>query len=172
VLTVEGGTYVTTPEQLQLLPGAAAAVAQLTQAGFPVFLFTNQAGVGRGLLTLEMLAQIHARLAAEVEAAGGRLTGIYVCHHHPEAGCDCRKPLPGLLWRAAADHHLELTRCLVVGDSPRDIAAGKSAGCQTFLVLTGHTKAYDPTTFPSPQPDRVFPDLAAAAVFLTQQPSG
>ncbi len=166
VLTVEGGAYVVRPEDLHLLPGAVDAVALLTQAGWPVFLFTNQAGVGRGYLSLEMLDAIHARLKAEVAAAGGALRGIYACPHAPEDQCDCRKPLPGLLYCAAAEHHLDLHRCYVVGDSPRDIQAGRAAGSHTILVLTGHTRAYDPAAFPAPPPDHVFPDLAAATNWL------
>src|SRR5690348_1195966 len=114
VLTAETGAYITEPAGLILLPGAAEAVARLTAAGRRVFLFTNQAGVGRGCLTAEMLERIHAHLAAHIEAAGGRLEGVYVCPHHPDAGCDCRKPEPGLLLRAAADHALDLHDCVVV----------------------------------------------------------
>lgn len=168
VVTVEGGAYVTRPDDLRLLSGAAEAVARLTAAGWPVFLFTNQAGVGRGCLTLETLEAIHARLCAEIGAAGGHLTSIYACIHAPEAGCDCRKPKPGLLLQAAAEHSLDLSACYVVGDSPRDIAAAHAAGCRALLVLTGHTPVYDAATFPPPPPDHVFPDLAAAADWLTQ----
>jgi phosphoglycolate phosphatase-like HAD superfamily hydrolase len=71
-----------------------------------------------------------------------------------------------LLLRAAREHDLDLSECWVVGDSPRDIAAGRAVGCKTLLVLTGHTQTYDPSTFPSPQPDGIFPDLASAADWL------
>lgn len=166
VLTAETGAYITEPARLILLPGAAEAVARLTAAGWRLFLFTNQAGVGRGCLTAEMLERIHAHLAAQLEAAGGRLDGVYVCPHHPDAGCDCRKPEPGLLLRAAADHALDLRKCVVVGDTARDIAAGHAVGCRTLLVLTGHTTRFDPATFPLPHPDAVFPDLVAAVDWL------
>lgn len=163
VVTTEGGEYVTDPDALRLLPGAAEAIARLAAAGWRLFLFTNQAGVGKGYLTLERLKAIHRRLTETLEAAGGRLNGIYFCPHHPDAGCDCRKPLPGMLLRAAAEHGLDLSACTVVGDSPRDIAAGHAAGCRTVLVLTGHTRSFDPVTFPAPHPDIVLPDLAAVA---------
>jgi histidinol-phosphate phosphatase family protein len=171
VVTVEGGEYVTHPDDLRLLPGAAEAIARLTAAGWPVFLFTNQAGVGRGYLTLETLEAIHARLRAEIEAAGGHLTAIYACPHAPEDGCDCRKPKPGLLFQAVAEHGLDLSASYVVGDSPRDIAAAHAAGCRPLLVLTGHTPTYDAAAFPPPQPDHVFFDLSAAAAWLCHQPS-
>jgi histidinol-phosphate phosphatase family protein len=169
VVSVEGGEYVTHPDALRLLPGALEAIAHLTEAGWPVFLFTNQAGVGRGFLTLETLDAIHARLRAEIEATGGALRGIYACPHAPGEGCDCRKPRPGLLHCAAVEHALDLTHCYVIGDTPRDIAAGNAVGCQTILVLTGHTNPYAPATFPPPQPDYVFADLLAAAAWLCRE---
>lgn len=166
VLSVEGGEYVRRPEELRLLPGAAEAVARLTRAGWPVIVFTNQSGVGRGYLTLETLQTIHDRLRKEIEAVGGVLTAIYACPHGPDEGCACRKPQPGMLLQAAQEHDLDLSQCFAAGDTPRDLAAGKAVGCTTLLVLTGHTRAYDPASFPDPQPDLVFPDLAAAADWI------
>ena len=166
VLTAETGEYITRPDALQILPGAAEAVARLTAAGWLLIIVTNQAGVGRGVLSESALAAIHARLWDEIEAEGGVLTAIYACTHHPDAGCDCRKPLPGLLLQAAAEHDLDLSASYMIGDSPRDIAAGHAAGCHTLLVLTGHTAAYDPAAFPLPHPEAVFLDLSAAADWL------
>ncbi len=161
VLNRELGGYVTSPEALELLPGAADAVERLTARSIPCFVFTNQAVIGRGGMSTETLLAIHDKLKREIEAAGGRLEGIYFCPHHPDAGCDCRKPLPGLLFQAARDHDLDLTRCTVIGDSPRDIAAGRAAGCRTILVLTGHTRNMA-DGYAGPLPDAVYPDLAAA----------
>ncbi len=168
VLSVEDGAFVTRPEDLRLLPGAPEAVAKLNAAGWKVVLFTNQSAVGRGLLTAETLDAIHDRLRHELAAVGGALTAIYACIHHPSAGCDCRKPLPGMLLRAAREHNIDLTKSFAIGDSPRDIAAAHAAGCNALLVLTGHTRIYDPTSFPDPQPVNVFPDLSAAAEWLTR----
>src|SRR5579883_796060 len=167
VLNTEGG-YVTTPEGLNLLPGAAEAVARLRAAGWLVIVFTNQAGVGRGLMTLDALGRVHERLHEAFRAAGGALNAIYFCPHHPDEACECRKPLPGMLHQVAREHQVDLSASYAIGDSPRDIAAGRAAGCQTLLVLTGHTREYDPASFPDPQPDRVFPDLASAAAWLTE----
>lgn len=166
VLTAETGAYITRPEDLKLVPGAAEAVARLHQAGWTVAVITNQAGVGRGYLTLEDLHAIHDKLRAEVAAAGGHLAGIFFCPHHPHAGCDCRKPLPGLLHQAASALDLDLSFCYLVGDSPRDIVAGEAVGCKTVLVLTGHTKQYDASVFPSPHPALVFPTLSEFAAYL------
>lgn len=167
VLNVER-SYITTPEELELLPGAARAVAELNAAGWPTVVFTNQSGVGRGYLTLATLETIHAKLKAEVEAGGGKIRAIYACPHGPDSDCDCRKPKTGLLRQAAQELGLDLAACFVVGDSLRDIEAGRAAGCRTILVLSGHTRAYDPETMSAPHPDHVFPDLAAAAKWICE----
>jgi len=174
VLNVEAG-YIVCPGDLQLLPRAADAVARLTRSGWEAVVYTNQACVGRGLVTLETMDAIHRRLQAEICLAGGALAAIYACTHHPDDDCECRKPRPGLLLNAAQDLSLDLTRCWAVGDSPRDIAAAHQAGCRTILVLSGHTREYDADIFPAPQPDHVFPDLNDAVAWLcdtVQEPNG
>lgn len=166
VLNVEAG-YLREPDALVMLPGAAEAVARFNRSGWQTIVFTNQSGVGRGFMTLDELERVHARLSEEIEKAGGTLAGVYACPHHPDDGCDCRKPLPGLLLQAAREHDIDLTQCCAVGDTPRDLHAAHAVGCRTFLVLSGHTRAYSLDTFPDPQPDAVLPDLAAVAALLT-----
>lgn len=165
VINVEGG-YLVRPEDLHSLPGSLEAIAALCEAGWRIVVYTNQSGVGRGYMTAEALDAIHDRLRCEVGKCGGYLTGIYACIHAPDAGCDCRKPKPGLLLQAARDHDLDLSASFAVGDSPRDIGAGHSAGCRTVLVLTGHTNIYNAADFPAPQPDHVFPTLHAFVTWL------
>ncbi len=166
VVTAETGAYVTTASALQILPGACEAIARLHSCGWKVFLFTNQAGVGRGYLSLETLGAIHDRLVEEIERAGGRLAGIYFCPHAPEAGCDCRKPKAGLLLRAAREHGLNLSGCWVLGDSHRDIIAGATVQAHTAIALTGHTKQGDIATMPEPRPERVFMNIQEASEWL------
>lgn len=168
VLSVEGGEYVTCAEKLRLLPGVGDSVARLNAASYVVIVFTNQAGVGRGCMTQQALDEIHTRMKREIGDAGGVIEAIYACTHAPESGCACRKPLPGMLLQAAREYDIDLTRSYAVGDSPRDIAAGHAAGCQTVLVLSGHTREYDAPDFPAPQPDYVFPHLIAATDWLTR----
>lgn len=168
VVTEETGAYITTPSALRLTPGAPEAIAKLNRSGWLVFIFTNQAGVGRGFLTLEDLFAIHARLHEEVGKAGGRITGVYFCPHAPEAGCNCRKPKAGLLLQAAEEHGLDLSQCWVVGDSHRDIVAGAAVLAHTALVLTGHTKRSDLAGSPAPRPERVFDDIAAVSDWLSR----
>ncbi len=169
VLSVEGGEYVTSADKLRLLPHAGASVARLNAAGWRVFVFTNQAGVGRGCLTQQALDEIHTRLKQEIARSGGEITAIYACPHAPEDDCDCRKPRPGMLFEAARDYGIDLTQSYAIGDSPRDLVAGKAAGCHTVLVLSGHTHTYDAAKFPASQPDKVFKDLPAAAEWLAGQ---
>ncbi len=163
VLNRELGGYVTRPEDLELLPGVADALARLHRAGWPMIVFTNQAGIGRGRFTAETLDLIHAKLRAEIAVAGGEIRAIYFCPHHPDDGCECRKPLPGMLLQAAREHHFDLAQCYAIGDTPRDIHAAHAAGCRAILVLTGHTSAFDAAEFPAPHPDYILPDLSAAA---------
>lgn len=170
VLNKEAGEHIKRTSDLHLLPGAMDAVARLTRAGCKVFIFTNQSGVGRGYMTLEDLDAIHAYLRSKVEEVGGRIAGIYACTHHPEAGCDCRKPKPGLLRLAAKEYDVDLSASYAIGDSARDIAAAAAAGCRTVLVLSGHTTEYQPSGF-SPAPDHVFADLHAFVDWLLPGPA-
>jgi D-glycero-D-manno-heptose 1,7-bisphosphate phosphatase len=127
--------------QVVLLPGAPEAVARLTRAGWPVVIATNKTAMGWGLLSVEMHEAIMRRILAAVEAAGGEVLQVYHCPHHPLVGCDCTKPKPGMLLRAARDHRLDLQRSWMVGDTWRDVAAGKAAGCRTILVGKGSARA-------------------------------
>ena len=160
VLNADSG-YITRPADCHLLPGAANAVRLLNAHGWRVIVFTNQSGVARGMMTLAALDAVHAHLRAEIAAGGGTLDAIYACPHGPDSDCVCRKPRPGMLRQAAREHDLDFSASYVIGDTPRDLAAGQAVGCKTILVLSGHTVTYDPETF-APMPDFVFADLAAA----------
>jgi len=144
VLTVDAGP-VDRPEKLVLLPGAGEALALLRRAGLRCVVVTNQPVVARGLCSAATLEAIHDRLRAEVAAVGGRIDGIYVCPHHPEThhgegvpalrrACRCRKPAPGLLFRARRELGLDLAACVMVGDRAADVRAGRAAGVRTVLV--------------------------------------
>jgi D-glycero-D-manno-heptose 1,7-bisphosphate phosphatase len=166
VINVETGRHILRAEELHLIPGSVEAIAALCGAGWPVVVYTNQSGVGRGLMTEDDLESIHTVIDAEIAKHGGELTAIYCCTHHPDEGCACRKPLPGMLLQAAAEHDLDLAASYAVGDSPRDIAAAHAAGCVPVLVLSGSTPAYVPDMFPSVHPRHVFPNLAAFTDWL------
>jgi D-glycero-D-manno-heptose 1,7-bisphosphate phosphatase len=131
------------PSQIRLLPGAVEAIQLLRQAGFLVIVATNQSGVARGYLTEEKLKEIHALLQRRLVEAGAPVDAIYYCPHLPEGQvaeharvCDCRKPAPGLLLRAAAEWNLDLSKSFVIGDAERDIEAGRRAGCRTVVIAS------------------------------------
>src|SRR5438128_11269070 len=96
VLNRERPDFIKSPEEFELLPGAAEAVGRLNGAGYPVFVITNQSGIPRGLLTESTLNRIHEKLLNEMTAPGSSIQGIYYCPHLTEPGCDCRKPGPGM----------------------------------------------------------------------------
>ena len=120
------------------IPGSLEAIALLTEAGYDVFVASNQAGIARGKLTESALDKIHEKMFAEVEAKGGQIKDVKYCPHHPDDHCDCRKPEPGLLLELAASHGLDITSGHFVGDSLKDLRAAENAGCIGVLVLTGN----------------------------------
>ncbi|MDY6957098.1 MAG: D-glycero-beta-D-manno-heptose 1,7-bisphosphate 7-phosphatase [Pseudomonadota bacterium] len=174
VINRDRADYVKTPQELDFLPGSLAAIARLTEAGFGMAVATNQSAVGRGLLTREGLAVIHAHLESEIQRAGGRLAGIFVCPHAPDADCRCRKPRPGLLQRIAAWASIDPAALTVVGDAARDLEAARSIGARAVLVRTGHGERTLQECGPSVD-FPVFMDLDAFAarwVATTSDPAG
>jgi D-glycero-D-manno-heptose 1,7-bisphosphate phosphatase len=129
--------YVKSWEEVHFLPGAFEALRRLSRSDYVLVLVTNQSAVGRGIVTLDKTMQINERVIAEIEARGGRVDASYVCPHHPDEGCHCRKPAPGMLLRATEELKLDLARSYAVGDAVSDIQAARSAGVQGILVLTG-----------------------------------
>ncbi len=140
VINEDSEAYIKSPEEWQAIPGSIEAIAQLTQAGVAVAVATNQAGLARGLFEGDALAAIHQKMEQAVEAAGGQLAGIFFCPHHPDDGCDCRKPKPGLLYEIERELNITVKGKPFVGDSLRDLEAGMAAGCEPCLVLTGNGK--------------------------------
>lgn len=141
---VEPQHYPSRPEQLRLFGGIDEPLRRLQAAGFRLAVITNQGGLALGYFGAAELTRMHEHLAAELARRGVRLDGIYHCPHHPDGrvaelaiDCDCRKPQPGMLLRAAADLDLDLARSWFVGDILDDIEAGRRAGCCTVLVDLG-----------------------------------
>ena len=126
--------YVRTPDDLELLPGAVDAIQRLCAAGHRVMVATNQSVVGRGLVTERSLLAIHRRLCEMVAGEAGGIERIYVCMHHPDAGCACRKPRPGLLLAARRDTGVSLAESVLIGDMPSDVEAAHAAGCASLLI--------------------------------------
>jgi len=136
-------------EDFELLPTVPQAIRLLNENGFKVVVVTNQSGIARGYFTEETLTQIHQKMKDELAKHHAWVDATYYCPHHPDDGCDCRKPKTALFHEAANELDIDLSRSYVVGDMQMDIDAGKALGCKTVLVTTG------------PQPPTAMPDYTA-----------
>lgn len=162
VINEDRDDYVKGVHELRVFPGAPDSIRRLNEAGFRVFVVSNQQGVAKGIISEESLLAMQNEISRQVEAAGGAISGFYYCRHLASQGCSCRKPQPGLLLKAAKEHGFDLAESVMVGDTERDIMAGKSAGCRTVLVLTGKLARDDARNLPC-APDLVADDLPEAA---------
>ena len=142
--------HVSLPENVRLIPGAAAAIARVNAAGIPVIVVSNQSGIGRGLFTVEEYEQVRVRIDELLEAAGAHVVATYYCPHSPDVppSCECRKPGPAMYRQAAAEHGIELARSWYVGDRLRDIQPAKTFGGQGILVPRDTTPGVDVVAAP------------------------
>jgi len=128
-----GPGYVERVEDFFLMPDFPDALKVVRDKGYKAVVATNQRGISRGIMSLETVEKIHKKMGDELKKTGLGLDAVYLCpHNHNE--CDCRKPLPGLLLRAADEMELDLKRSWMIGDNETDIEAGRQAGCTTVLV--------------------------------------
>jgi D-glycero-D-manno-heptose 1,7-bisphosphate phosphatase len=123
--------------EFHFIPGAREALARLSRAGARIFVVSNQAIVGRGVVPAGTVDAIHSAMVAEIELAGGRIESVAYCPHQPHDGCACRKPNPGLLLELARRFGVDLRRAVMIGDAVTDMQAARAAGCRGVLVLTG-----------------------------------
>jgi D-glycero-D-manno-heptose 1,7-bisphosphate phosphatase len=141
VINRERADYVKGWDEFEFLPGVLAALAQLATLNVPIVVITNQSAVGRGIVSPQTIHDLHQRACQIIEANGGRINDFLICPHHPDLGCSCRKPKPGLLFQAAAKYQLELAKCVFVGDAVTDYQAAEAAGCPAILVKSGRQGA-------------------------------
>jgi D-glycero-D-manno-heptose 1,7-bisphosphate phosphatase len=134
VLNVRRSDHVKSLAEFEFIPGALDALSELDVGETPVVVVTNQSVIGRGLASHAEVDIIHAHLREAMLGAGVQRLSIYVCPHAPKDGCECRKPRPGLLLRAASELNLDLKRSVMIGDSITDAQAGMAAGCYPILV--------------------------------------
>jgi len=127
--------YITRWEEMHIIPGVVEAIALLNRAGFRVIVVSNQRCVAKGLVTTNELDAVHQRLCRELGAVGAHIDGVYYCPHEEQPPCSCRKPEPGMLFAAADEHQVDLTSSWMIGDSEKDVEAGRSAGCRTARIL-------------------------------------
>jgi D-glycero-D-manno-heptose 1,7-bisphosphate phosphatase len=160
--------YINHLSRFRLLPQAVPAVRRLNEAGLKVVVVTNQSGAARGYFPAKLVDEVHAHLKQLLAAGGAHLDGIYACLHHPEVGCDCRKPRPTLIQQAARDLDLDLARSYAVGDRYKDIETAANAGVKGVLVLTGYGRGeYEYLRDSQPvQPVQVAGDLLEAAEWI------
>jgi D-glycero-D-manno-heptose 1,7-bisphosphate phosphatase len=162
--------YLSDPEEVQLIPGATAGLRRLRELGLGLVVVTNQSAIGRGHFGPERLAEIHERLERELRAEGVEIEAIFHCPHHPDDGCDCRKPRAGLVRRAAQQLHFDPAGCFVVGDLPSDVELGRAIGATTLLVRTGH--GADTEARGEAKPDHVVDSLGEAATLIERLLAG
>jgi len=159
--------YLRRPEEIEILPGAAAALRRLQQAGFRLFIISNQSGVGRGFFTLADVAWVHARLAGDLALQGVRLEKIYVAPEAPEQPSRGRKPSPQFLLDARDQFGLRLEESYIVGDKMSDLECGWNAGVKkSILVRTGYGSEVEKAGHPRLPEAVVVEDLPAAAEWI------
>jgi D-glycero-D-manno-heptose 1,7-bisphosphate phosphatase len=137
VINQDSPDYIKSSDEWIPIPGSLEAIARLHRSGYRIVVATNQAGVGRGLFSLDTLSRIHTRMLDAVCESGGRIDRIFFCPHRPEDRCGCRKPAPGLLRQIAEWLEVDLTGVYVVGDSERDVLAARGVQASPVLVRTG-----------------------------------
>ncbi len=137
--------YVNHPSRFRLFPYSVEALKMLHNHGWLAIVITNQAGVARGYFSEAMLQSVHELMISQLQAAGTRVDAIYYCAHHPSIGdapyrfdCDCRKPKPGLIIRAARDFDIDLKSSWVIGDRYSDVQLAHNAGVKSALVMSGY----------------------------------
>jgi D-glycero-D-manno-heptose 1,7-bisphosphate phosphatase len=132
---VEEVNYLSRIEDLDVFPFAADALGRLRSAGYEIFVVTNQSGIGRGIFTEAAMHAIHREISRQLP---GLIDGYYFCPHLPDAGCECRKPRPGMLNAARAEHSIDIGNSWMIGDKQLDVELGLNAGMKSILVRTGY----------------------------------
>lgn len=167
--------YLSRVEDFRFIPGVPWALKRLKDAGFLLVVVTNQSGIGRGYYDEAALKSIHDHMHEELSAFGAAVDACYFCPHHPEQAlgeylreCDCRKPLPGMLLKAARDLDIDLSGSFMIGDKLADVEAGIQAGCRSLLVLTGYGSEVEEL----PEGVEAFPDLQMAVEAILSREQG
>jgi D-glycero-D-manno-heptose 1,7-bisphosphate phosphatase len=170
---LEEANYVSEFERLVFFPFSADAVRLLNRAGFAVVVVTNQAGIARGIVEERFVALAHAFITERLAEGGARIDAYYYCPHHPHGiiepyrgACDCRKPQPGMLKKAAVDLGLDLTRSFIVGDKLQDLEAGAAVGARGVLVRTGYGRKEEAKLGGALEPAAVVDNLMGAVSWI------
>jgi D-glycero-D-manno-heptose 1,7-bisphosphate phosphatase len=178
---IDENGYVNHIDRVRYLPRSAAAIRKLNESGILALLVTNQSGVARRIFDRALVERVHAGIQAWLADAGARIDAYYFCPHHPEGAdpeyrmvCDCRKPKPGMIERAAREHGVDLARSYMVGDTLSDIEAAERAGVKGVLVRSGYGRgevAYR-LAWKGPKPLHVAEDLLDAVEWILEREEG
>lgn len=166
VINHDSDDFIKSPAEWEPIEGSLEAIARLNYSGFRVVVITNQSGIARGLLDIEMLNRIHSKMRRMLSQVGGRIEAIIFCPHGPDDNCSCRKPKPGSYNDLAHRLRIGLEHVPAVGDSLRDIEAAQAAGARPILVRTGKGAATEAAGIPAGVP--VYDDLATVADALLE----
>ena len=165
VIIENRSNYVRAWSDVSIYPQAIEALIKVKPTGYKTIIITNQSAVGRGLISPEIAQEINLRLIEEIQSAGGRIDGLFMCPHAPHDNCACRKPQPGLILKAADSLSLDLSRSILVGDALSDIMAGQSAGVgKNVLVRTGRGDAQSTSALADQIPPFLIYDTLADAL--------
>lgn len=170
---VEEAGYLDRLERLVLFPYSVDAIRLLNRSGFAVVIVTNQAGIARGIFKESFVAEAHRHIGERLARGGAKVDGFYYCPHHPEAviealrqDCECRKPKPGMLTRAASDLGLDLAASFVVGDRWHDLEAGQRVGARGILVRTGYGRTEEAAPNPAVTPAAITDNVIEAVSWI------
>ena len=168
VINRDSPNYIKSWAEFEFIPGSLEAVKQLTQNGFATIIITNQSVINRKMVSREGLDYIHTMMKTDIESKGGAIKDIFFCPHIPEDGCNCRKPNPGLIYKAQQKYRIDLATAVMVGDSAKDIECARNAGCgHAVLVKTGNgVKAEKILKEKAIYPDYVARDLLEAVSLI------
>lgn len=163
--------YVTNWDEFFFIDGSIEALKRLKDAGYKICLISNQGGISKGYFTQEALDKLSEKMLAEIEKGGGKIDRLCYCPHHDRDNCECRKPKTGLIEQAIRKTDVDLKNTFIIGDSIRDIEAGKRMGMKTIFVLSGKTPLSETENWPI-QPDCIKKDLLETVEWILEAKKG
>jgi D-glycero-D-manno-heptose 1,7-bisphosphate phosphatase len=135
----DSADYIKSRSEFEFIPGSIEAIRKLTEKGFTAIVITNQSALARSYVSPAELDAMHAAMCRTVAAAGGRIADVFFCPHLPDTGCECRKPAPGMIFQARQKYDIDLADAVMVGDSLKDVACGRNAGCGLVVLVKSGT---------------------------------